>query len=303
MSAHRFEGRVALVTGAGRGLGRAYAEALAARGCAVIVNDLEEGEGGPHFEVAAAIQGRGGRAFAVSGRVDHREDAAALAAAAHDTYGRLDIVINNAGFLRDRSFARMTLDDFDAVLDVHLRGAAYITHAAWPWMCEQRYGRILNTCSTSALYGTFGQANYDAAKLGLIGLQNALKIEGEKHGVRINTIAPLADTRLSQGVFSDSLLHLMGREWIVAICLHLVSETCNHSGLVLEAAGGHLARVRIVENAGADMTEPTPESAEVALKAALDIAGERTFDCAADAVAELLGAAARRESRARPGMG
>lgn len=289
MSAHRFDGRVALITGAGRGLGRAYAEALSARGCTVIVNDLaNEDGGGPHFEVAAAIKMAGGRALAVTGRVDHDEEAAALVAAARDGFGRLDILINNAGFLRDRSFRNMSLADFDAVVDVHLRGAAYVTHAAWPLMCGQGYGRVLNTCSTSALYGVYGQANYDAAKMGLIGLQNALKIEGQEHGVSVNTIAPLAATRLSQGVFPQAVLQLLGLEWVVAACVHLVSDQCAHTGLVLEVGGGRLARVRIVENTGAAMAEPTPGAAAAALNAALVNRDERTFECAADAVAQIL---------------
>lgn len=289
MSAHEFDGRVALITGAGRGLGRAYAEALAARGCIVVVNDVADDQGyEPHLDVVKGIEATGGQAFGVTARVDYLDEAATLVAAAHERFGRVDILINNAGFLRDRSFRNMSLADFDAVIDVHLRGAAYVTHACWPLMCGQDYGRILNTCSTSALYGVYGQANYDAAKMGLIGLQNALRIEGQRHGVSVNTIAPLAATRLSRGVFPDHALQLLELEWVVAVCLHLVSEACPHTGLVLEVGGGRLARVRIVENTGAAMMEPTPEAAAAALTAALVDGEERSFECAADAVSQIL---------------
>jgi NAD(P)-dependent dehydrogenase (short-subunit alcohol dehydrogenase family) len=285
----RFEGRVALVTGAGRGLGLAHAQWLARRGCKVILNDIA-GDEAPHIKAASALCAEGFEAFAVTGSVADRADARDLADVAQTQFGRVDILINNAGFLRDRSFRKMSLDDFDAIIDVHLRGAAYVTHAVWPLMLDQNFGRILNTTSTSALYGAFGQANYDAAKLGLVGLQNALKLEGRGRNVLVNTIAPLADTRLA-GVFPDAVRAVMGLDWVAALACYLVSEACQETGLVLEIGAGQIASVKILETAGVAMKDASPEAAREALMAALSQKHEKGFDMAGDAVAKIVGAA------------
>ncbi len=286
----QFDGRAALVTGAGRGLGLAYAQWLAERGCKVVLNDIA-GDEAPHEAAAEALRHKGFNVVAVTGSVDDPVQARALVEAARTHFGRIDILINNAGFLRDRSFAKMTIEEFDAVVNVHLRGAAYVTHAAWSFMVEQRYGRILNTTSTSALYGTYGQANYDAAKLGVIGLQNALKLEGRARNIQINTIAPLAGTRLSEGVFPDELRAIMGVEWVAALATYLVSEACAYSGLVLEIGAGQVASVRILETAGAAMRTPSPEAAALAVAETLAQPHEKGFEAASDAVAKILSGA------------
>lgn len=290
-----FEGRVALVTGAARGLGAAYVAMLARSGCRVVANDLDSMEGGDLQALVRGLRAEGLPVRGVGGSVSDRAAASAMVEAALSEYGRLDIVINNAGFLRDRSFRKMDLDDFDAIIDVHLRGAAHVTHAAWPHLCDQGYGRVLLTTSTSALYGAYGQANYDAAKLGLVGLQNALKLEGERFGVTVNTIAPLAATRLGEGIFPEAIKPIMGQDWVAAVALHLVSEACSESGLILEVGAGHVARVRIVENSGATLAEPTLEAAAKAVAAALAPGQTETgFGMAAEAVAKVLSAGRRR---------
>lgn len=291
-----FAGRVALITGAGRGLGLAHAETLARGGCRVVLNDLA-GEDAPHHAAAERLRAEGHDAVALDGSVAEPATARALVAATTDRFGRLDILINNAGFLRDRTFRKMTPEDFDAVLDVHLRGPAHATHAAWGVMCAQDYGRILNTASTSALYGAFGQANYDAAKMGLIGLQNALKLEGRGHGITINTIAPLAATRLADEAFPPAIRTVMTLDWVAAVAAHLVSEACTASGLVLEVAAGHVAGVRVMESAGAMMTVATPDAAKIAIAAATEQPHDIGFDGAAEAVAKILGAAIQAGAR------
>ncbi|TPE60485.1 SDR family NAD(P)-dependent oxidoreductase [Sandaracinobacter neustonicus] len=284
-----FGGRVALVTGAGRGLGRAYAELLAWRGARVVVNDLDEGEDSPAQETVQAIRAKAGEAIAIPGSITAPGMPAALVERALEAFGRIDILINNAGFLRDRSFRSMTLEDLDSVIDVHLRAAAHITHAVWPHLYAQGYGRILFTTSTSGLYGMHGQANYDAAKLGLIGLQNALKLEGRSRNILVNSIAPLAATRLADAAFPPELQQRMGLHWVAEVALALVAEPCSHSGLVLEVGGNHLARARIVENDGVRVAEPTPESAMRAIAEAASGGAERGFDSAPEAVAKILG--------------
>ena len=194
----RLDGRVALVTGAGGGLGRAHAMELARRGAKVVVNDLggaRDGSGatlGPAETVVAEIREAGGEAVANGDSVADRAGAQNMVAQAMDNFGRLDILINNAGILRDKTFSKMDLDDFELVVQVHLLGSAYVTHAAWPIMRQQKYGRIVMTTSSSGLYGNFGQSNYGAAKMGLVGLMNCLKLEGARDNVKINCLAPTA---------------------------------------------------------------------------------------------------------------
>src|SRR5450432_2721585 len=199
------QGRVAIVTGAGGGLGRAHALLLAQRGARVVVNDLGEGA----EQVAREIAQSGGAARAALGSVT---DAARTQAIVDETlagWGRVDILINNASILRDKTFAKMSLDDFRLVIDVHLMGAVNCTKAVWDAMREQRYGRIVMTTSSSGLYGNFGQANYGAAKLALVGLMQTLALEGAKYDIRVNCIAPTAGTRMLEGLMSEEVLRLL----------------------------------------------------------------------------------------------
>lgn len=263
---HSFEDRVAIVTGAGGGLGRCHALELASRGCKVVVNDLGgamDGTGGSSEaadSVVAEIKAAGGEAIANGGSVSDRAGAKSMVTAAMDAWGRVDILINNAGILRDKSFAKMTMDDFELVLDVHLVGAANVTKEVWPIMKAQNYGRIVMTTSPSGLYGNFGQANYGAAKLGQVGFMNTLKIEGAKNNIHSNAIAPVAATRMTENLMPEEALEKLGPELITPGVVFLCTEDAPN-GVVLQAAGGKFSVAVIVENEGVDLGgTPTVES-------------------------------------------
>lgn len=265
----RYDGRVAIVTGAGGGLGRSHALFLASRGARLVVNDLGgavDGEGGSVTaaeRVVQEIRAAGGEAIASGESVADPAAAERLVQSALSAWGRLDILVNNAGILRDKSFAKMPVADFDKVLQVHLLGSAYVTKAAWPAMQERQYGRIVMTTSAAGLYGNFGQSNYAAAKLGVVGLMNALKQEGSKHGITINTIAPVAFTRMTEGLLPPQAKDVLKPELVTPAVAWLASEQCVESGLILSVGGGYIARVQIVEGAGVrfDPTAPlTPEA-------------------------------------------
>ncbi|MHA7872992.1 MAG: SDR family NAD(P)-dependent oxidoreductase, partial [Hyphococcus sp.] len=204
MSHIDFKNKVAIVTGAGNGLGRSHALALAERGCMVVVNDLGGARDGTGGSISAAeevvnhINASGGEAIADGANVTKPDEVGAMVKAATDKWGRVDILINNAGILRDKTFHKMTLEDFRAVIDVHLVGSAICTHAVWPVMREQAYGRVIFTSSPSGLHGIFGQANYGAAKAGMIGLMNALHLEGAKYNIKVNVLSPSAKTRMTE---------------------------------------------------------------------------------------------------------
>ena len=195
--------RVAIVTGAGGGLGRQHALFLARKGARVVVNDVGQGAAD---RVAAEIVAAGGEAIAVTASVTDEAAMASMVGRTMDAWGRVDILVNNAGILRDKSFAKMSLDDFRLVVDVHLMGSVITTKAVWDIMREQRHGRIVMTTSSSGLYGNFGQANYGAAKMALVGLMQTLAIEGEKYGIRVNCLAPTAATQMTQGVMPEASL-------------------------------------------------------------------------------------------------
>jgi NAD(P)-dependent dehydrogenase (short-subunit alcohol dehydrogenase family) len=227
------KGRVAIVTGAGGGLGRAYALLLAQRGARVVVNDLGAGAESVAKEIVAA----GGEARAAMCSV---ADAAAVQAMVQDTlkaWGRVDILVNNAGILRDKSFVKMNLDDFRLVIDVHLMGTANCTKAVWEVMREQKYGRIVMTTSSSGLYGNFGQSNYGAAKMGIVGLMQTLAIEGAKNGIRVNCIAPTAATGMTQGILPDEQLKLLQSEFVAPAILALVAESAPTRAILCAGAG------------------------------------------------------------------
>ncbi|WP_439816816.1 SDR family oxidoreductase [Zavarzinia sp. CC-PAN008] len=251
----RFDGRVAIVTGAGGGLGRAHALELARRGAKVVVNDLGGDRTGAGGSLSAAqkvveeIKAFGGEAVADGHSVSDPAAAEAIVKTALDAFGRIDIVVNNAGILRDKSFSKMTIDDIQAVTNVHLLGAFYVTKAAWPHLVAQTYGRIIVTASTTGLYGNFGQANYGAAKLGLVGLANNLKIEGQKYNIRINTIVPVAATRMTEDIMPPAVLEKLKPELVTPAVVFLCSEDAP-TGEIIEAGAGHFARARIYKSTG-----------------------------------------------------
>jgi len=237
-----FQDRVAIVTGAGGGLGRGYALELARRGAKVVVNDLGAARDGTGHSDAAArvvaeIEAAGGTAIPNGASVTELAEVEAMVAAAKEKWGRVDILINNAGILRDKSFAKMEMADFRAVVDVHLIGSANCTKAVWETMRAQGYGRILMTASSTGLYGNFGQANYGAAKLGLAGLAKTLALEGAKNDVRVNTIAPTAATRMTEDIFPPEMLALFNPDNVVPAALYLVSEGAPTNMIVGAGAG------------------------------------------------------------------
>ncbi len=253
-----FNDQVAIVTGAGGGLGRCHALELAKRGAKVVVNDLGgavDGSGGSSAaaeSVVAEIKAAGGEAIANGGSVSDRVGAQSIIDDAMNAWGRVDILINNAGILRDKSFAKMTLDDFELVMNVHLTGAVYCTHAVWPIMREQNYGRILMTTSPTGLYGNFGQTNYGAAKLAQVGFMNSLKIEGAKNNIHTNTIAPVAATRMTEDLIPEAAQEKLGPELVTPAAIFLVSEGAPN-GVIIQAQGGQYSLACIVENAGVDL--------------------------------------------------
>jgi len=266
----RFDERVAIVTGGGNGLGRAHSLALAARGTRVVVVDLAGAD-----SVANEIIAAGGQAMAATASVSDREAVAAFVERAMGAYGRIDILINNAGILRDKSFAKMEYEDFVAVLDVHLTGAFVCTKAVWDIMRQQQYGRIVMTTSSTGLYGNFGQANYGAAKMGLVGLANTLAIEGEKYNVRVNALAPTAATRMTEGLLPQPVFDLLKPETIAAGMLYLASEDApTHT--VLCAGGGSFERAYVTLTQGIWLPEEerTPEAVSAAYEKISDRTNE-----------------------------
>jgi NAD(P)-dependent dehydrogenase (short-subunit alcohol dehydrogenase family) len=228
-----FKGRVAIVTGAGGGLGRQHALALGARGAKVMVNDLGEGA----EAVAAEIRAAGGQAIANQASVTDYAAVEAMVAAAVQAWGRVDILVNNAGILRDKSFAKMDLADFRLVMDVHLMGSMHCTKAVWPLMQAQKYGRIVMTTSSSGLYGNFGQANYSAAKMALVGLMQTLSIEGAKNNIHVNCLAPTAATRMTEGLMPEDVLRALVPEAVVPAMLVLVADAAPNRTVLCAGAG------------------------------------------------------------------
>jgi len=252
----RFDGRVAIVTGAGGGLGKQHALELARRGAKVVVNDLGgsvDGTGGNSAAAEAVVEeirAMGGEAIANGSSVT---DDAGVQKMIDDTlaaFGQIDIIVANAGILRDKSFSKMTLEDFQIVLDVHLMGTVKPFKAAWEHMKERQYGRLVVTTSSTGLYGNFGQANYGAAKLGLVGLMNTLKIEGAKYNIKVNTICPIAATRMTENIMPEPMLEQLKPEYVTPAVINLVKDDAP-SGVILSAGAGAFSMAQIVETRGA----------------------------------------------------
>ncbi|GAA0302549.1 SDR family NAD(P)-dependent oxidoreductase [Sphingomonas oligophenolica] len=240
------KGKVAIVTGAGGGLGRAHALYLAGHGARVVVNDVSPEAASA---VAAEITATGGEAIAIAASVTDETAVGAMVAEILAGWGRIDILVNNAGILRDKSFAKMSIDDFRLVVDVHLMGAAICSKAVWDVMRAQAYGRIVMTTSSSGLYGNFGQANYGAAKMALVGLMQTLAIEGEKYGIRVNCLAPTAATQMTQGVLSDDSLRLLDPALVSPALLALAGEDAP-TRAILCAGAGHFATASVTLSQG-----------------------------------------------------
>jgi NAD(P)-dependent dehydrogenase (short-subunit alcohol dehydrogenase family) len=263
----RYDDRVIIITGAGGGLGRAYALHLAERGARVVVNDLgggTDGKGGssaPADRVVAEIEAAGGLATANHDSVATPEGGEAIVQTALDTWGRVDAVINNAGILRDRSFAKTAPEDFDALIDVHLKGAFYVTRPAFAAMKEAGYGRVVYTASGAGLFGNFGQANYAAAKMGLVGLSSVTAIEGAKYGIRSNVITPIARTRLTENLMGPTG-EQFAPEYIVPMVAYLVSEECEPTHEIFNVGAGRYARIFVGSAPGLQLPEGEIPSAE-----------------------------------------
>lgn len=281
MAEIRFDGQVAIVTGAGTGLGRSHAMGLAARGARVMVNDLGVTTDGLDASseaaeaVAQEIRDAGGEAMAHGCDVSDEAGVADMVAKVMDAWGRIDIVVNNAGILRDKTFGKMTMDDFRKVVNVHLIGSANVTHACWPIMREQKYGRVVLTSSASGLYGNFGQSNYGAAKAAMMGLMNVLHIEGARDNIRVNTLAPTAATRMTEELLPDEVLEAMPPETITPGLLYLVSKDAP-SKMILGAGAGSYAQTRVYETQGITLLgdDNTPEGVAAQLEQLSDPTGQ-----------------------------
>lgn len=273
-----FHGRVAIVTGAGNGLGRLHALELARRGARVVVNDVGgavDGTGGSSSvadAVVAEITAAGGEAVASAHSVATPEGGAAIVQAAVAAWGRVDVVVNNAGILRDAAFKNTTSELLDPVLDVHLRGAFNVTRPAWALMSDQGYGRIVNTSSGAGLFGNFGQASYAAAKMGLIGLTRVLAIEGARKGIHTNAIAPIAKTRMTADVMGAAA-DAYAPELVTPVVIYLAHESCDRNGNFYSVGGGTVSRVFIGSTGGIEHPDLTPEVIAAAIDQ-IDATGE-----------------------------
>lgn len=294
MSEVRFDGRVAIVTGAGGGLGRAHALLLASRGARVVVNDLggsRDGTGASTMmadQVVNEIKAGGGQAVPDYHGVDTYEGGEAIVKTAMDAFGKVDIVVANAGILRDRAFHNITEEDWDRVFAVHLKGSFNVIQPAFRIMRQNSYGRIILTTSNAGLYGNFGQANYAAAKTAMLGLMNTLELEGAKYNIKINTIAPVAASRLTEDVMPPPALEKLKPELVSPMVAYLCSEQCQESGGIFTAGGGYFGRAAIVEGKGAVIADPTIEAIRDNLDKIKDMTAAEEFTNAFDEVSKRL---------------
>ncbi len=269
MSRIDFTGKVAIITGAGGGLGRNYAIELAKRGAKVVVNDLGGSKSGIGSsssvadQVVKEIKEMGGEAFPNYDTVATSEGGQNIVRTALDVFGRVDILINNAGILLDSSFVKMDEEKWDTVMAVHLKGTFFVTKPAYLAMVRQNYGRIVMTTSASGLAGNFGQTNYASAKMGVIGFANALKLEGAKYNIKVNVIAPVAGTRLTENVVPPEIFRRMGVEFVAPAVLYMCSEQCQDSGMIINAGLGYFSRSAIMTGQGVILSDgkmaPSPE--------------------------------------------
>lgn len=296
MSTVDFNGRVAIVTGAAHGLGRAHALELAKRGAKVVVNDLGATVDGSGANQSAAestaedIRKLGGEALTHGADVCNPEQVGDLVEQVMNRWGRIDILVNNAGILRDKSFSKMSLEDFRAVFDVHVMGAVICTKAVWPIMKTQNYGRVVMTTSSSGLYGNFGQSNYGAAKLALVGLMNTLSIEGAKNGIKINALSPVAATRMTENLPGmEAAKAYLAPESATAALVVLAAEDAPNR-LILCAGGGGYAAARIYETEGVYLSEgeQTPENIMKKLDSILEPEGQRILEQGAEQTMKFL---------------
>lgn len=295
----RYDGKVAIVTGAGQGLGRCHAIALAERGAKVVVNDLggsKDGTGASSEAaqaVVAEIEAAGGEAIANGANVAKYAEVEAMVQQTMDQWGRVDILINNAGILRDKSFTKGSLEDFQLVLDVHLMGTVNCTKAVWEIMREQAYGRIVVTTSSSGLYGNFGQSNYGAAKMGVIGLMNTLVQEGAKYNIRVNALSPTAGTRMTEGLLPEQAFDLLTPETVTPAVLYLASED-SPNRTILAAGAGSFAVSRIVETDSVwlPLDEQTPEGIAAHWEQISKRDGERELNAGFEQSMKMIGEAA-----------
>ena len=293
----RFDNRVAIVTGAGNGLGRAHALLLASRGAKVVVNDpggAVDGKGGGQAaadKVVDEIKAAGGQAVANYDSVADAASAANIVKTAVDSFGTVDIVVDNAGVLRDKTFHNMTTEDFDFVVKVHFLGTAYVTHAAWPILRAKAYGRVVVTSSNSGIYGNFGQANYAGAKLAVVGFMNALRLEGQKYNVLVNALAPVAGTRMTESLMTPEILEKLKPEYVSPMVAYLCSEQCQRSGEIWSAGAGSFARIEYREAEGVRVVgrAPTPEDVAENIDRIADVSASRVFRTSGEEVAAVVG--------------
>jgi NAD(P)-dependent dehydrogenase (short-subunit alcohol dehydrogenase family) len=293
MSDIRFDGQVVIVTGAGGGLGRAHALEFARRGAKVVVNDLGgtlDGSGGSSAAadaVVAEIKAAGGEAIADGASVTDDAGVANMIGRTMSAWGRIDVIIANAGILRDKSFSKMELADFTKVVDVHLMGAVKPIKAAWEIMRTQNYGRIVVTTSSTGLYGNFGQSNYGAAKLALVGLMNTLKIEGGKNNIHVNAICPVAATRMTEGLMPQQMLDALKPELVTPGVIHLASNEAP-TGTILTAGAGVFSVARIYETDGLYISHPTAESVRDGWNRISDTDGQAAYESGAGQGAKIM---------------
>ena len=293
----RFDNRVAIVTGAGNGLGRAHALLLASRGAKVVVNDpggAVDGKGGDHAaadKVVAEIKAAGGQAVPNYDSVADPKTAANIVKTAVDAFGTIDIVVNNAGVLRDKTFHNMTVEDFDFVVKVHFLGTAYVTHAAWPIMRAKAYGRVVVTSSNSGIYGNFGQANYGGAKLAVVGFMNALRLEGQKYNVLVNALAPVAGTRMTESLMTPEMLARLDPAFVSPMVAYLCSEQCQRTGDIWSAGAGYFARIEYREAPGLRIQGRAPTIEDVAdnIDKIADLSTNKVFRTSSEEVAMVVG--------------